>query len=319
MKLKTLAKIINLFELNYKRVNDGHPRQYTTDINVPKWQYNHLSGPEVDSIVKKAQQRLYFLRQLRTFILIQELLTQFYSAVIESVLCTSITVWINNPVSHHLRENSSSNIFKELSYTIMILTVAQRSLILIVLLHPCILIEQHVNTKTLANIVKAIQAKLGKSDQYTVALRVEKEKCLDDNYSGQDLITEDVKTTIVKKLVYNSNNLIAAKPLTGVNTTEHSEYRLINYLKEIMNVKDGCVIYFTLNSPCLKTCLAENGKYTINGSLTKLQNYKGVKALAFKKVWEHDDATSVRKRLRTIAQRLPFYQCEENKAECVRL
>ncbi|MCI4389765.1 hypothetical protein PGIGA_G00102240 [Pangasianodon gigas] len=46
----------------------------------------------IDSILKKAQKRLYFLRQLRKFNLPQELLTWFYSAVIESVLCTSITV-----------------------------------------------------------------------------------------------------------------------------------------------------------------------------------------------------------------------------------
>ncbi|KAK3508746.1 hypothetical protein QTP70_004225 [Hemibagrus guttatus] len=37
----------------------------------------------IDSIVKKAQQRLYFLRQLRKFNLPQELLTQIYSAVID--------------------------------------------------------------------------------------------------------------------------------------------------------------------------------------------------------------------------------------------
>ncbi|KAL0189112.1 hypothetical protein M9458_016211, partial [Cirrhinus mrigala] len=36
----------------------------------------------IDSIVKKAQQRLYFLRQLKKFNLPQELLRQFYSAVI---------------------------------------------------------------------------------------------------------------------------------------------------------------------------------------------------------------------------------------------
>ncbi len=50
----------------------------------------------IDSIVKKAQQRLYFLRQLRKFNLPQELLKQFYSALIESVRCTSITVWFSS-------------------------------------------------------------------------------------------------------------------------------------------------------------------------------------------------------------------------------
>ncbi len=55
------------------------------------------------SIVKKAQQRLYFLRQLRKFSLPQEVLKQFYSAIIESVLCTSITVWFSSATKSDLR------------------------------------------------------------------------------------------------------------------------------------------------------------------------------------------------------------------------
>ncbi|KAL0162517.1 hypothetical protein M9458_041913, partial [Cirrhinus mrigala] len=58
----------------------------TTITQNLKWD-NHI-----DLIVKKAQQRLYFLRQLRKFNLPKELLKQFYSAIIESILCTSITV-----------------------------------------------------------------------------------------------------------------------------------------------------------------------------------------------------------------------------------
>ncbi|XP_051580992.1 uncharacterized protein LOC127456506 isoform X1 [Myxocyprinus asiaticus] len=53
----------------------------------------------IDSTAKKAQQRLYFLRQLRKFNLPQALLIQFYSAVIESVLCTSITVWFGSAMT----------------------------------------------------------------------------------------------------------------------------------------------------------------------------------------------------------------------------
>ncbi len=51
---------------------------------------------ETLSIVKKAQQRLYFLRQLRKFNLPKELLKQFYSAITEFVLCTSLTVWFSS-------------------------------------------------------------------------------------------------------------------------------------------------------------------------------------------------------------------------------
>ncbi|KAL0158529.1 hypothetical protein M9458_046605, partial [Cirrhinus mrigala] len=58
----------------------------------------------IGAIVKKAQQRLFFLRQLRKFNLPQELLKQFYTATIESVLCTSITVWFNSATkSDHRR------------------------------------------------------------------------------------------------------------------------------------------------------------------------------------------------------------------------
>ncbi len=57
----------------------------------------------IDSIVKKAQQRLYFLRQLRKFNLPLELLKQFYSTVIESALCTSITVWFSSATKSDFR------------------------------------------------------------------------------------------------------------------------------------------------------------------------------------------------------------------------
>ncbi len=69
----------------------------TTISQDLKWD-NHI-----ESIVKKAQQRLYFLRQLRKFNLPQELLKQFYSAIIESILCTSITVWFSSATKSDLR------------------------------------------------------------------------------------------------------------------------------------------------------------------------------------------------------------------------
>ncbi len=69
----------------------------TTISQDLKW-HNHIV-----SIMKKAQQRLYFLRQLRKFNLQQELLIQFYSAIIESVLCMSITVWFSSATKSDLR------------------------------------------------------------------------------------------------------------------------------------------------------------------------------------------------------------------------
>ncbi|KAL0148543.1 hypothetical protein M9458_056090 [Cirrhinus mrigala] len=69
----------------------------TTLTQNLKWD-NHI-----DLIVRKAQQRLFFLRQLRKFNLPKELLKQFYSAIIESILCTSITVWFSSATKTDLR------------------------------------------------------------------------------------------------------------------------------------------------------------------------------------------------------------------------
>ncbi len=74
-------------------------------IQIPR--HHHLPGPEVGQShrlhCEKGQQRLYFLRQLRKFNLPQELLKQFYSAIIESVLYTSITVWFSSATKSDLR------------------------------------------------------------------------------------------------------------------------------------------------------------------------------------------------------------------------
>jgi hypothetical protein len=46
-----------------------------------------------DSIISRAQQRLYFLRQLKKFRLSKPMLLQFYRCVVESILTFSICVW----------------------------------------------------------------------------------------------------------------------------------------------------------------------------------------------------------------------------------
>ena len=58
--------------------------------NDLKWEQN------VDKLVKKANQRLFFLRQLRRFGVKKEILMQFYRSVVESILTFSIVVWYGN-------------------------------------------------------------------------------------------------------------------------------------------------------------------------------------------------------------------------------
>ncbi|MCI4394711.1 hypothetical protein PGIGA_G00171960 [Pangasianodon gigas] len=59
----------------------------TTITQKLKWEQN------ISSLTKKAQQRLYFLRQLKKFHLLVKMMVNFYTAIIESILTSSITVW----------------------------------------------------------------------------------------------------------------------------------------------------------------------------------------------------------------------------------
>ncbi|KAK0139235.1 hypothetical protein N1851_024165 [Merluccius polli] len=52
-----------------------------------KWELN------ISSLIKKAQQRMYFLWQLKKFNLPRIMMVHFYSSIIESILTSSITIW----------------------------------------------------------------------------------------------------------------------------------------------------------------------------------------------------------------------------------
>ncbi|KAK7909723.1 hypothetical protein WMY93_014407 [Mugilogobius chulae] len=52
-------------------------------------------GSHVDSVFKKAQQRLHLLRKLRAFGVTKDILTQVYTSLIESILVYNISSWFN--------------------------------------------------------------------------------------------------------------------------------------------------------------------------------------------------------------------------------
>ncbi len=101
--LKTVEMIVD-----FRRNPPAHAQHCDCSgvIQIPG--HHNFSGPEVGQshwvyCEKGPAERLYFLRQLRKFNLPQELLIQFYSAIIESVLCTSITVWFSLATKSDLR------------------------------------------------------------------------------------------------------------------------------------------------------------------------------------------------------------------------
>ena len=54
----------------------------------------------IDTVVKKARQRLFFLRRLRKFRLNRRILRNFYTCTIESVMTGNITSWFGNSTAH---------------------------------------------------------------------------------------------------------------------------------------------------------------------------------------------------------------------------
>ncbi|XP_053735365.1 uncharacterized protein LOC128767377 [Synchiropus splendidus] len=65
----------------------------TTITEDLKWE------PTIRSLIRKAQQRMFFLRQLRKLRLPTKLLVEFYTAIIQSILTSSITIWYNSATS----------------------------------------------------------------------------------------------------------------------------------------------------------------------------------------------------------------------------
>src|SRR4029434_7194961 len=47
----------------------------------------------ITSTIKKAQQRMFFLRRLKKFNMPQKVMIEFYTAIIESILTSSINIW----------------------------------------------------------------------------------------------------------------------------------------------------------------------------------------------------------------------------------
>ncbi|XP_056612772.1 uncharacterized protein LOC130428618 [Triplophysa dalaica] len=163
--------------------------------------------------------------------------------------------------------------------------------------------------------------------QYAAAINVPAGQCdqnfqpLNDNFLTSDP-SANVRNVIMrdKDPVYKGTELIAA----GVQQQPHpahSEYLLLypvnnSPLTYLLNKqKNACVVFYTLNSPCVNSCL--NGRrYNIIQGIEKLKNYQGIKYFVFKNIWKHDQGEQnkekLKENLKKIADRVPLYRCRNN-------
>ncbi|KAL6471945.1 hypothetical protein MHYP_G00205950 [Metynnis hypsauchen] len=183
---------------------------------------------------------------------------------------------------------------------------------------------QLVNQNNLAEIIKYIQTQYNPGGQYAVAINVPAKHCTEKfNLEDFKKVLEKDKPDNVKnvmkgdKKVYNGERLIGAtllpdskgpiNPDTQKPYNFHSEYLLLikstplakdpnpndPLMKKLLN-RDGCVIFYTYNSPCTRTCLNEGNKErNILNALNGLRNHKGPKAFVYNQIFNKDKNNTV--------------------------
>ncbi|XP_050957616.1 uncharacterized protein LOC127158578 [Labeo rohita] len=205
----------------------------------------------------------------------------------------------------------------------MVFTVRLRFVLGIILLS-CIqsVVNENVDINTLSRIQKFFHYNF-ENGQYAVAINVPKVQCQSGFYpSGKEStfllkdMSEKVKPYIKpdSKDVYQGTELIAA----GHHTDAHSEYLLMNPSKSspltnlLNKKKDGCVVFYTLISPCIDRCLNNNDHDNILPGLDELNKYKGIKAFAYTHIYKKDQKNkNLHDKLKKIADLVPLYRCNE--------
>ncbi|KAA0701735.1 hypothetical protein E1301_Tti021202 [Triplophysa tibetana] len=173
----------------------------------------------------------------------------------------------------------------------------------------------------------------GHPRQYATAINVPKVQCQAGfNPSQKNFLTqEDAKN--VRNVIgdestalYQGQQLIAAGNKNREHPKKkneivqiHSESLLLNPPKNppgnspmtnlLNRNKQNCSVFYTLNSPCVDTCLNEKGPYSILKALDSWKKHSGIKAFVFKEFWKFDLEKDLQSKFKLVASRVPLYRC----------
>ncbi|XP_072547474.1 uncharacterized protein [Salminus brasiliensis] len=180
----------------------------------------------------------------------------------------------------------------------------------------------------LAKIITFLQENYGEgSAQFAVAINVPAQKCSADLTPDQNFLPGDNATKAKKDMkgpqsVYQGKRLMGARPrrIPGSKSNYHSEYLLLiqpyppsndTLVKTLLaRYPDGCVIFYTLNSPCVQTCSTPNKRYSIIPALGVFRNHNGPKAFVFGQVWKHDENVAQwETNMKEVNKNVPLYRC----------
>ena len=172
-------------------------------------------------------------------------------------------------------------------------------------------------------------------NQYAIAINVPSNQCAD--YVDNNFLTKYPENNVKNGMnsedkLYTAAELIAARPKKKGKFNIHSESILLRIpdkqgvvpMKHLLDkYSDGCVVFYTYNSPCVQTCTAPDGPHSILPARKELfENYKGSKAFVFTDIFPYDKPKpELAEQLKLVDDRIPLYRCLKDEqtqkiAEC---
>ncbi|XP_057207263.1 uncharacterized protein LOC130564862 [Triplophysa rosa] len=186
---------------------------------------------------------------------------------------------------------------------------------LVISLLPGCLPDDTVDITTLSKIQNYIHYSYEKGEQFAVAINVPKEQCK-DGYDESSFLKDDKGEDVKPVIGKNNNNIYNGKELIAAGTTKdgHSEFLLmadnggISALESLLKKREaGCVIFYTLLSPCIDGCLQNEN---ILSGLEKLKEFTGIKAFVYTHIYDEDkNKNYLQNELMKIADYVPLYRC----------
>lgn len=184
----------------------------------------------------------------------------------------------------------------------------------------------------------SVQPKQGKLNlQYALAIAVDKDQCTNEQsdiqreFSLKDAANVRNLLNGKKKceLCTSSKNVIASRPVPiSKRRDEHAEHVLLypvgnSLMDNLLNEKSkaDCVVFYSYNSPCVKTCLQSS-----DSILEGLKNWmnrrkdKETNAFVFQDVWQNDKRSVLEQEFKNINAVVPLYRCAitNNVMKCLK-
>ncbi|XP_069830235.1 uncharacterized protein [Dendropsophus ebraccatus] len=169
------------------------------------------------------------------------------------------------------------------------------------------------------------------NNQYAYFVKFTPDEC-DNGLQEEDVraaLGDTTRNEVILSLcrIYKGTRMVAAAPLQGIEINGkignvHSEYRLLDGgdnspIGSLLRSppRAGCVLFFSLNSPCVETCTRPGGRYNI---IKMLDNTQGLptdisnRAFIFRNVFHHDMGKDI-STWATLNHVFPLFRCNNNQ------